>query len=431
MYGSQLSSMCRRRASGWASEAPLNFRARPAGGCLRCGGIPLHAKSWGFMPSGLSKGSSLRGWWRWWRRRCQWWVTTTMVTMIATMRFSFDVFQWFQCFFWIVFFLKICIVYIANSLGAIFIFPHFSLNKTHARHHFQQRLFPTLEQDLLWCQHPVTAFGPWPEALTGLLCGTWRFDLVKAAVDDVEAAVVPPPQTTTTTAIAATTTTTRLVEFGLYLLLRGSLDYYVWFKILGPIQWSWCFLKLLSQGFLDKFDACLGSSLDQCVDMRWYFWRFLDHWCLLNCFSRVPWIFFCFLKVSWINALMIFDFGVWITLPGLPGEITLLARFLWFFVSLCWVFFPGSSVLLWMCTCRCVRILSSLSNVSISLLGASSSFSAWKKVDASFQVSGVRGFSCIADTSIATVLAEYTWWNFECRIRIWEYCWPLHTVVPT
>lgn len=41
---------------------------------------------------------------------------------------------------------------------------------------------------------PATAYGPWPGALAGLLRGTWSIDLVKAAVQDVEAAVAPPPR---------------------------------------------------------------------------------------------------------------------------------------------------------------------------------------------------------------------------------------------
>lgn len=40
------------------------------------GGIAWHAQSWGWVPSGLSKGSWQKGWWRWWRRRCRWWVRT-------------------------------------------------------------------------------------------------------------------------------------------------------------------------------------------------------------------------------------------------------------------------------------------------------------------------------------------------------------------
>ncbi len=40
-----------------------------------------------------------------------------------------------------------------------------------------------LEQDLLWCQHPVTAFGPWPEALTGLAV-TVRLEKDKESCQD-------------------------------------------------------------------------------------------------------------------------------------------------------------------------------------------------------------------------------------------------------
>lgn len=307
------------------------------------------------------------------------------------------------------------------------IFWRVSLNKTHDHHHFQQYLLPTLKQDLLWCQRPATAYGPWPGALAGLLRGTWSTDLVKAAVKDVEAAVAPPPRPPPPSLPPPPPAMPPPPRPGwsnsvCTCFSGGPWISFVFFKVSWINGVKLMVFEIAYPGFPGTLFVCLLSFQDQCFDFFlalsgfpglyiyiWFLSCLLDHWCLLNCFSEVPWIFLCFLRVSWINYVDHCWLGVFSrylsknmgTIGGKAEGVCFLTHVpgrplhhdwpidVWhtaklqvaaFQVGLRWIqggicygyaknactkevqdwtngLLQHLTVLLWMCTCRCVRIL--------------------------------------------------------------------------
>lgn len=202
------------------------------------------------------------------------------------------------------------------------IFWRVSLNKTHDHHHFQQYLLPTLKQDLLWCQRPATAYGPWPGALAGLLRGTWSTDLVKAAVKDVEAAVAPPPRPPPPSLPPPPPAMPPPPRPGwsnsvCTCFSGGPWISFVFFKVSWINGVKLMVFEIAYPGFPGTLFVCLLSFQDQCFD---FFWR---------CRGSLVYIsIYDFFHVFWITDVYWIVFprflGYFCVFWGFPGSITLI-----------------------------------------------------------------------------------------------------------